>query len=303
MANRWREFLTIFGCFGVLLTMCGCGAVHDELIICGGREVAILELDAGLEAGYRKVWSWTADGDEALPVALKGRFDSTDDCKGSGDGKWVLVTSSGGAVALVERETGQAVFWARCVNAHSAEFLPGGRIIVALSTGERGNALELYDKSTLMRPLWRDELFSGHGVVWDGDRQLLWALGYDELRVYGLVGWETQEPSLEKKQTFKLPDPGGHDLQAVPDGDDLVLTTGGSVWLFDRDKGTFRGHPELAGRENVKSVMVHLVTKQTVYIQAEESWWAYNIRFLNPAETLRFQDRRLYKARWNSRIE
>jgi len=287
--------------FSAILFFGGCASVgYDELIVCGGREVLILELDDSIDAGYRKVWRWSAGGDKALPAEMKDLFGGTDDCKGSGDGKRILVTSSGGAVAVVERATVESVFWAKCENAHSAEFLPGGRVAVMLSTGDKGNAVELYDVTMPMKCLWRDEIYSGHSVVWDRGRGLLWVLGYDELRSYGLVDWGTAEPKLAKKEEFELPGKGGHDLQAVPGGDELVLTTGRSVWLFDRDKGTFREHPELAGRRNVKSVTVHPVTGQTVYVEAEESWWAYNIRFLDPAGTIPFKDGRLYKARWNA---
>ncbi len=45
----------------------------------------------------------------------------------------------------MNREDKKTVFYAKVPNAHSAEYLPGDRIVVALSTAENGNAIRLYD--------------------------------------------------------------------------------------------------------------------------------------------------------------
>lgn len=269
-----------------------------ELIVCGGPNVLILELDGKSGPGWKKLWSWSARQADDLPGYMKGKFNSTDDCKSVSGGREILITSSAGGVALVERQTKKVRFWASVANAHSAELLPGGRIAVALSMAEDGNAIEIYDINEPEKKLYRDELYSAHGVVFDDGRQLLWALGYDELRAYELQDWQTAEPKLKRKHTFEIPGRGGHDLQTVGSSDELIITEEASVWLFDRQKGTFREHPQLAGKQNVKSVMVHPVTARTVYVQAEESWWAYNVRFLNPEKKLALPGLRLYKARW-----
>ncbi len=306
MRVLWKIIAVLTGlmiCSGIL----GCGVsgrgaelkrAGRELIVCGGPNVLILELDGKTGPGWKKLWSWTARRADDLPGYMKGKFNSTDDCKSVNDGREILITSSAGGAALVERQTKKVRFWASVANAHSAELLPGGRIAVALSTAEDGNAIEIYDINEPEKKLYRDELYSAHGVVFDDGRQLLWALGYDELRAYELQDRQTAEPKLKRKHTFEIPGRGGHDLQAVPHSDELIITEEASVWLFDRQKGTFREHPQLAGKRNVKSVMVHPLTGRTVYVQAEENWWAYNIRFLNPAKKLALPGLRLYKARW-----
>ena len=63
---------------------------------------------------------------------------------------------------------------------HSADMLPGNRIVVANSTNPRGNSIEIYDISRSNECIWRDSLYSGHGVVWSEKYQSLFALGYDE---------------------------------------------------------------------------------------------------------------------------
>ena len=78
---------------------------------------------------------------------------------------------------------------------------------------------------------------------WSGDenRNLLYALGYDNLRAYDLIGTET-EPKLKEKHRWKIPgEKGGHDLVEDPTNDDLLLLSEHhSVWTFDKKSGQFR---------------------------------------------------------------
>ena len=99
------------------------------------------------------------------------------------------------------------------------------------------------------QPIWGTPLPSAHGVVWDEGRQRLWALGFNELRCYELKDWESEKPLLAMKASYPLPDEGGHDLQPIPRSNDLVVTTGHHVYLFERDKQGFRPHPDLGDKE------------------------------------------------------
>ena len=77
-----------------------------------------------------------------------------------------------------DRDTGRALWWGRCGNTHSAEMLPGDRLVLACSVRpETGNRLVVFDARTPERVLFSTELTSGHGVVWDEARQRLYALG------------------------------------------------------------------------------------------------------------------------------
>jgi len=225
-----------------------------------------------------------------IPDPIRQRFRSTDECKPVDGGRRILITSSGGGVALVERETGKAVFWASVRNAHSAEILPGNRVVVAGSYGEDGNRLVLFDLAVPEKPLWSGELYGAHGAVWDGQ---LWALGEKELRLY-----DREVDGLALRRQWELPDPGGHDLRAVPGTCRLVVTTGKRVWLFDRERQAFEPHPDLGDLAGVKGVDIHPATGQVAYVKAEESWWAYRVLFLDPGGELPLPGRRLYKARW-----
>ena len=212
----------------------------------------------------------------------------------------MLISSSGGGIALVDYATRRAIFTARVVNAHSIEWLPGGRIAAAASVGkaEGANRVVIFEVES-GRELAEDPLPSAHGLVWEEAAGLLWALGYAELRAYAL---ETVAGGLRLRvvQSFPLPDEDGHDLIAEPGGRGLLLTTHSQVWRFNRDTGGFAPFPPLDAQARVKSLSVHPHNGRLAAVQAEEGfWWSERVRFPggDPAE-LHLPGRRLYKARW-----
>src|SRR5688572_10060064 len=199
--------------------------VETELAVCGWDEVFILALGAGPAPTYRKAWSWRAADSPEIPADMHSLFRTTDDCKPVDGGRRILISSSGGGVALVDRETRRAPFVARVTNAHSIEMLPGGRIAAAasVSAAGTGNRLVIFDAAD-GRELASDELRSGHGVVWDDARRLLWALGGDVLRAY-TIGPGAGPIRLDKTFEIALPDEGGHDLVAIPASSRLFVST------------------------------------------------------------------------------
>ena len=265
----------------------------SDLIVCGGDEVFIVDLRGGAP---RKTWSWRAADRPELPEPFRKKFDTTDDCKPVDGGRRILISSSAGAVALVERSSGRVEFYAAVLNAHSAELLPGNRVVAASSYHEKGNRLLLYDLARSDQPLAEDELFGAHGAVWDADRGLLWALGDHELRAYQIA-----QDRFVPKIVRALPNSGGHDLRPVPGTSALMVTTGQHVWLFDRDGLTFRTHPRIGNLEKVKSVDLDLESGAMAYVQGETSWWAQRIQFLGLDRKVEFPGSKLYKARWTNR--
>jgi hypothetical protein len=271
----------------------------EGLIVCGWDEVFILHL--GTEGDPRKIWTWRASEARELPDDVKALFKTTDECKPKDNGRKVLITSSGGAVALVDRYEHRILFYGRAPNAHSADLLPRGRVAVAASVDPegRGDRLVIFDLTLSDQALWSEELPSGHGVVWDEQRKLLWALADKDVRGYRLRDWETGQPKLDRVLKIALPEAGGHDLYPVSGTALLTVSTGNRCWLFDRDDHTFVPHPTLGDYSRVKSISLHPTTGQLVYVQAEgENWWAERLRFLNPENTLHTPGEHHYKARW-----
>ncbi len=121
--------LCIAGCARALAAACE----TEELILCGDVEVYVLDL----KAGGKKVWSWRAADHPEIPEVVRKQFRTTDDCKPVEGGSKILITSSGGGVALVERAGGRVLFWASVKDAHSTEMLPRNRVLMAGADGNR----------------------------------------------------------------------------------------------------------------------------------------------------------------------
>ncbi|AGA80508.1 DUF6528 family protein [Echinicola vietnamensis] len=263
-----------------------------ELIVCGDDKVLIFHPTDG---GYQKEWEWSAANSNGMPPGYVGYFKTNDECKPVGDNR-LLVTSSGGGAALIERSTGNTLFYAHVPNAHSAEYLPEGRIAVALSTASGGNAIQLFDALKPNKVLYSDSLYSGHGVVWVEDRESLFALGYGELREYKLKEWDSTTPKLEMKAFWEIPDESGHDLYLTKD-QKLLFSTTNSVWEFNLQTNKFGPFDQLENVGHVKSINYHSGTKELVYTKGEVSWWTHHVYFANPADTLTDESVKIYKSR------
>jgi hypothetical protein len=189
------------------------------------------------------------------------------------------------------------LFYARAANAHSADLLPLNRVAVTLSYQTNGNRLVVFDIAQSDVELLSVELRGGHGVVWDKERQVLWALADYEVREYQLQNWNSA-PSLHLRTRLPLPDASGHDMSPIPNSAEMLITTGTRCWLFHRETHTFREHPLLGSTPNVKGASVHPSTGEVIYVQAETEWWSERLRFLPSGRTLHIPGTRLYKARW-----
>jgi len=278
--------------------MAGLPAIDGELFVCGWDEVFLWSLDSsgGLP---RKLWSWRAPSCKSLPEAYRSGFRTTDECKPLEGGRKLMIASSDGYVALLERSSGDALFYARGACAHSVELLPGGRLAAALSVG--GDKLAVYDLASPESLLLSLDLPSAHGVVWDEERSLLWALNMDELRSYKLEAWDSQSPRLVLEASAPLPDMDGHDLQAVPSSSCLSVTTSSGCWLFDRESRLFSPNPAFRGMDHVKCVAMRSSGGRIAFVQAESpNWWAERVRFLNPSGEITVPGERFYKVRWNA---
>jgi hypothetical protein len=290
---------TIVYYFALIVLLVGCinRPLSNELIVCGDDQIIIIDETASNGADVRVIWRWqVSEAAAQLPSAYQKYMIPLDECKPVDDGKCLLATSSGGGVLLLERATKKCLFYAYAPMAHSADMLPDGRIAVALSTHTKGNSLEIYDRNMSEIVLYRDSLYSGHGVVWNAARKRLYALGYDELREYSLVDWLTQSPSLHLERRWTIPGKSGHDLFPLSDNELLVSEHHG-VHLFDIAGESFAPFAPLETAENVKSVNSIAASGKLVYTKAEESWWTHNIYLHNPDKTIHIPDVKLYKVR------
>ena len=259
-----------------------------ELICAGGNEVFVIDAEGDTA---RKLWRWSGEDAADLPAEARRDFNHLDECKPVDNGDKILICASNGGCALVERSTNRLLWRAHSRNAHSLALLPHDRIVVASSLS--GDHLEVFDLSSPTTAVCKTPLHSAHGLVWDEQRQCLWALGFDELRAYTLEAWESDKPQLKLKSTYPLPDQDGHDLRPVPGTNELLLTTQHTVQLFDRETASFKPHALLGKEAGIKSVDVHPSTGRIVI-----SEWGAAIRLFEPVGKIQFKDTRPYKVRW-----
>jgi hypothetical protein len=136
----------------------------EQIILCGWDTVFIVDTP-GTSTDTKPIWTWNAKRCEQIPESLRRIFATTDDCKPVDGGSKILISSSSGGCALVERPSGKAIWYAQVPNAHSLELLPRSRIIVASSVHAQGNRLVLFDLDHSDQPIWSTLLVSAHGVV------------------------------------------------------------------------------------------------------------------------------------------
>ena len=297
---RFTSFLLI----SLLSLFCLNGAAQTskpmEYLVCGDSKVLIVDHSLSKDSIPAVTWSWDAHDAADLPDEYRYKFFETiDDCKAYQKGKVILISSSSGGFAMLNRADKKVLYYGFVPNAHSIELLPGNIIAVAGSTAENGNSVELYKLSQPGKAVFKDSLYSGHGVVWHKKQKRLYALGYNELRQYSLKNGKAGT-SLVLNKSWKIPNKGGHDLLQVPSEDKLLLTDTRTAWEFDLKNFTFSEFSPLKGVRNVKSLGLHPVSKQLIYTKAEESWWTYNVYFKEPDSKASFPDVRVYKARWIS---
>lgn len=276
---------------------CSNSKSSQEIIVGGDNTVLILDFDKSIDSIKEINWQITTSEIVNMPDTMIRHMKTIDDHKSVDNNSKILICSSSGGTVLVDRATKECLFYAITPNAHSAELLPNNRIAVALSVTKNGNSIELYDVDKSNVVLFKDSLYSGHGVTWIEKRKLLYALGYDVLRAYSLADWETETPSLKLENEWKLPETGGHDLFASSD-DQLLLSTSYAVWKFNINNNEFTPFEPIANEPQVKSVYYDEKTGHLVYTKGEIDWWTHNIYSLNPTKVIKVPEIDVYKIRF-----
>jgi hypothetical protein len=206
-----------------------------------------------------------------------------DDCKPVEDNTKILITSSRGFALILDRDSGEMLWYSsNSTNAHSAELLPNNRIVVACSDG--GDCLQVFDRSTSNKVVCSTPLTSAHGVLWNEKHQRLYAIGGNYMYIYKLVDWETASPKLELEKTistYRIVN-GTHDLTYV--NEDTFLVSGQYSAFYDINKGAFTQLPRFMGSNALKSVNYNITTGGCWYVDAtnpegEFTWSSKTIHY------------------------
>ncbi len=202
------------------------------------------------------VWEWEAtaalgyiDFDTAGVInATKRKIDGIADAKiryNEFYGGYVVAAACGqGYFCLIDYETKECLYSysdSTEVNPHAVELLPDGNMVVASSVG---NSVTIYaaTQGDNRGYFARYYLKSAHGLLWDSNLNVLWALGMNELVAYKLSG-TIEKPELVVEKMYDVPtkiEEEGHDLYPIYGEDNkLWITVSKEVYQFDTVTGTF----------------------------------------------------------------
>ncbi len=174
----------------------------------------------------------------------------------------VIITSSSGWAGIADYETRECL-WETKVSSgpHSIEMLPNGDIVVACS-GDTGH-LRYYSitEGRNWKMVQDVELASAHGVLWDPQQQVLWALGHSRLNAYTVAeNGDVRLTQVEGKgASLSSYGANGHDLSAdYADSDRLWISTGDRIVQFSKSQNRILSEFEdsvlLYSQTNVKGI-------------------------------------------------
>ncbi|MBN2640689.1 MAG: hypothetical protein JXR78_03465 [Victivallales bacterium] len=262
------------------------------------NEIIILKPSKNWNRTDAVAWRWSPQNDSVIAAKHKAWFNNLSDAKCVINGNNILITASGGAVALIEIACKKTVFYAFAGgNPHSAEMLPDGNIVSVSSTG---NFIKIFNRSSkFTTPKQIKSIHmpypDAHGVVWDHEQQLLWILGLNCLTAFK-YNFSKKDPKLVKVKEFHAPSNkfGGHDLFPIPHTRRLYLSGTSQVLEFDTVTHQFK---TLLKIKNIKSISRHPDTGQIIIQTPAEHWWNDSITIVN-GKKMTLTKARFYKARW-----
>lgn len=245
---------------------------------------------------YQTVWSWNA-AKAGIPSERRIWFSNPSEVKPVFNNRYILMTASGGAVALIRIADSKLMYYANAgSNPHSAEVLPDGNMVAVSSTDGK---LRTFITDTIQGTgQWHGsyELPSAHNVVWDRDRQLLFTTEGNTLYSFQ-YNFKRNDPLLvEKTRVLDLPvtESCGHDLFPVyGKGNTLWLTTNENVWQYDLSTNKLE---KIYSLEAIKSVCNGPDGVLMLYPTTE--WWADGLINEFGKKVFGISGAKIYKGRW-----
>lgn len=181
------------------------------------------------------MWSWLLKASNIQANDYKW-FTHIDEAKPVYNLNYMLITSSSsGGVALIRISDEKVVWYATDEsNAHSAEVLPDGNIVVAAA--RKPNHLAVYHVDTTETKSTgytsTVDMPKAHNVVWDKKGKLLWTAARNKLYSFK-YNFNCQQPKLIPKDTLALPTNHVHDLFPVYGEDALWITDPTGTYVVD----------------------------------------------------------------------
>ncbi len=198
----------------------------------GNSSIEVYATDAGVLNDSTRVWS------VKMPyyniAGLKLRNHDT-------YGEVVIAVCGNSYASMITYPAGKTVWSTNYAanNPHSIELIPGNIIAVASSTG---SALRFFDLDGSPDKYTEVKYDDAHGVLWDPENQVLWALGRNMLKAYTVSKNSSGviEVSEVSERRSSVPSDYGHDLMPVyGDKNQLWITSGSQVYRYDKTAKSF----------------------------------------------------------------
>ena len=252
---------------------------ENAVVLAEQSRTAILVMDMNTK---QVVWEWEPLTG-GIPSAKRSLFKNPSECKPVLDNKYVLMTASGGAVALIRFADKKVMCYAECgTNPHSAEMLPDGNIVTAESKNAEINLFAVdMEKGTMVKKSTK-KIGNAHNLVWDAKRQCIYTTGTINnagKSVTALFSFkyngDKENPALtDQKRIFTFEnEKGAHDLFPVyGETDKLWLTAEHGVYQLDMSAATLAA-TTIYEIGDVKAVGKDAQGKDYL-LKPTESWWA-----------------------------
>lgn len=242
------------------------------------------------------IWEWKPELSNVRPEHVKW-FTNPSDAKAVCNKRFILMSASGGGVALIRIADRKTVFYGYAGgNTHSAALLPDGNIVSASSTG---NYLLLFraDTTGYIANGYTKKIpvDFGHNVVWDAARQRLWTAALATMISYR-YNFSRETPDLIQDTVLALPGTEAHDLYPVYGENVLWLTNTTHVYRFE--PGTGKLSPSGTIQANIKSVSSGPAGFPVIVCKPKVSWWTDEVLDGQGRRVFMQPGLKIYKARW-----
>lgn len=250
----------------------------------------------------RNIWSWdpyTA----CVPSAQQNWFVNPSEVKPVFNRRYILMTASGGAVALIRISDHKLMFYANCgQNPHSAEILPDGNIVTAESKSGEINTFVVDTVKVLGTKANTIKIGNAHNVVWDRKNSYLYATGTISSGVTALFRFKYNGDRTSPKLTNQTriytfdKESGGHDLFPVyGENNKLWLTAASAVYKFDVSTDTPTCE-KVYDIPDIKSICNG--PDGILMLKPTEEWWAEGLINEKGEGLFKMGGAKIYKGRW-----
>lgn len=171
----------------------------------------------------------------------------------------VLAAFGGNSASMVSFDDKKEELWRTDMtaqNPHACELIPCGVIAVAASNG---GEIRFFDAAGDGNYYVAAKLEDSHGLLWDPEQNVLWAVGSAVLTAYEVTN-DGKNITVTERADLKntIPSNGAHDLQPYYGNTDLMwITTNSAVYIYSKSQKKFltdHAAAEKVTRKGVKGI-------------------------------------------------